>query len=107
MHVGSLDFGFLGQELIDLLRRISRGNELIPQSLGIPLSLVSLEDDVTFRVDDVSESNSINIMSPLVEEVLDSVLSDMFETSLKEPLFEIFVLTSILEGVQSTLDPSF
>lgn len=99
MHVGSLGFRLLGQELIDLLRRISRGNELIPQSLGIPLSLVPLEHYVTFRVDDVSESNSINIMSPLVEEVLDSVLSHMFEASLKEPLFEIFVLTSIFEVV--------
>jgi hypothetical protein len=35
-------------------------------------------------------------VAPLVEEVLDSVLADMAKSSLKEALFEVFVLSPVL-----------
>lgn len=106
LHISSLHLRLLSEELIDLLRRISRGYKLISQSLGVSLGLVSLQNYISFSVDDVSEIDPITIMSPFVEEVLDSVLSHMLKASLQEPLFKIFILTSIFEVVECPLNSS-
>ena len=45
-------------------------------------------------------------MPPLEEEMLESILSCVHESSLQESFFKVFVLTSVFQGVKSTLDSS-
>lgn len=106
MHIGSLLFRLLGQVLIDLLRRVARVDELLSQPLGIPLRLIPLQNHISFRIDDVSEFKTVNIMPPFVEEVLNSILSHMHERSLQESFLEVLILASVLQTIKSTLHSS-
>jgi len=65
--------------------------------------LVSLKNNVTFGIHNLSEICPVDCVAPLVEEVLDSVLADMSESSLKETLFEVLVLSPVFKAVQGTL----
>ena len=52
------------------------------------------------------EIESVDIVLPLLEEVLNSVFGYMHEGSLQESLLEVLVLSPILEAIDSTLLPS-
>lgn len=106
LHVCSLLVWLHSQELIYLLRRVAWVYELFPKSLCVSLSHISFQDNVTLRVDEVSQLQSFNVVSPLVEKVLDSILSYVDKHSLKESLLEVFVLAPVFERVQSTLHSS-
>jgi hypothetical protein len=106
VNVGSLRLRFLGKILVNLFWRVSRLDQLLSQPLGISLSLVSLKDNVTFGIDKLGEINSFYIMPPFEEEMLKSILGSVHESSLQESFFKVFVLTSVFQGVKSTLDSS-
>ena len=67
------------------------------------MGLVSLKNNVTFGIHNLCEICPVDCVAPLVEEVLDSVLADMSESSLKETLFEVLVLSPVFKAVKSTL----
>lgn len=96
LHVSSLVFRFHGEVVIDLFRSVAGVYEFFTKSFGIPLGLVSLENDIALGVDEVGQVHALNIMSPLMEEMFNSVLSDVHQGSLKESFLEILVLTSVL-----------
>ena len=54
----------------------------------------------------MSQVDALHIVSPLGEEVLQTVLSDMNHGTLQEALFERLQLTAILEAVESGLSSS-
>lgn len=78
-------------------------NEFFSQSLGISLSLISFQNDITLSVYNVSQIDPINVMLPFGKEMFHPVLSDVHECSLQEPLLEIFILTSIFQTIECTL----
>ena len=86
-----------------MLGGVAGANELLSKPFSIPLSLVSLEYDVALSVDKLRQVYPIDCVSPLVEEVFDSVLADMSKSSLEESFLEVLVLCSILEAVKGTL----
>ena len=106
LHICSLLLRFHCEVIVDLLRGIARLYELFSQSLGVSLSLVSFKDDITLSVDEVGQVHSVDVVLPLEEEVLESVLGSMHQSSLKESLFEVLVLTSVLQRVKSRLNSS-
>ena len=65
--------------------------------------MISFQNNVALGVDQVGQLEPLNIVPPLVEEVLDSVLCDVHQGSLEESLFEILVLTSILKRIERAL----
>ena len=67
------------------------------------MGLVSFKDDVTFSINNVCEVKSVYVMLPFVKEMLNTVFCYVHQASLQESLFEIFVLSSILQTVQSIL----
>ena len=72
----------------------------------VPLSLIPLQNHISFSIDDMRQFKTVNIMLPFVEEVLNSVLCHMHERSLQESFLEVLILASVLQTVKSTLHSS-
>ena len=89
-----------------MLWGVSRGDQLLSEPLGIPLGLVPLKHNVTLSIHHLSKVDPINSVAPFVEEVLDSVLTNVAKSSLQESLLEVLVLSPIFKAVKSTLHSS-
>ena len=103
LHVGSLLLRLLGQVLIDIFWLVPRLNQLFPESLGISLSLITFDNDITLGVNEVGQVHTFNVVSPLMEEVFDSVLGNVDHGSLQETFFKVLGLRSVLEVIKSVL----
>lgn len=90
LHVGPLGLALFGQELVDVLGRVPGLNQLLTKSLGVSLSLVPLENNITFSIDELCQVDSLNVVSPLMQVMLSSVLNNMDHGSSKILLLEVF-----------------
>jgi len=105
LHVGPLLLGLLGQVFVDVLGLVARLDQLFSEAFRVPLRLVPLQNHISHCVHVVRQVESLNVVSPPMEEMLHSVLGSVHHGPVKELLLEDPGLRAVLESIQSVLHP--